>query len=107
MAPPANSVSALEHTAVGALAGVLEVAIMQVRSGQTATLGAAAAAAAASARSATSRVAALAHASRPPSHALQPTVGVKNALQEGRPIPRTVPGLYRGIGVRGACLPLA
>jgi hypothetical protein len=30
---------------------------------------------------------------------LQPTVGIKNALQEGRPIPRSVAHLYRGLGV--------
>jgi solute carrier family 25 citrate transporter 1 len=52
-----SKVSALEHTAVGALAGIMEVAIMQ------------------------------------------PTVGIKNALQEGRPIPRTPVALYRGVGV--------
>ncbi len=34
---------------------------------------------------------------------MQPTVGIKNALQEGRPIPRTVPALYRGLAVGGAC----
>ena len=31
--------------------------------------------------------------------ALQPTVGIKNALQEGRPVPRTLATLYRGLGV--------
>lgn len=59
------SVSALEHTAIGAFAGVVEVAIMQ------------------------------------------PTVGIKNALQEGRPIPRTIPAVYRGLAVSaGAMLPI-
>ena len=28
---------------------------------------------------------------------MQPTVAVKNAIQEGRPIPRTPAGLYRGL----------
>ena len=31
---------------------------------------------------------------------MQPTVGIKNALQEGRPIPRSPAVLYRGLGVR-------
>ncbi len=31
---------------------------------------------------------------------MQPTVGVKNAIQEGRPIPRNPAGLYRGLLVR-------
>lgn len=60
-----SSVSPLEHTAIGALAGVVEVCIMQ------------------------------------------PTVGVKNALQEGRPVPKTIPGLYRGLAISaGAMLPI-
>ncbi|PSC69614.1 Mitochondrial Carrier (MC) Family [Micractinium conductrix] len=60
-----STVTPLEHTAIGALAGVLEVSIMQ------------------------------------------PTVGVKNALQEGRPVPRTIPMLYRGVVVSaGAMLPI-
>jgi hypothetical protein len=33
---------------------------------------------------------------------VQPTVGIKNALQEGRPVPRTISGLYRGLGVCAA-----
>ncbi|KAI3435642.1 hypothetical protein D9Q98_001700 [Chlorella vulgaris] len=58
-------VSALEHTGIGAFAGVLEVSIMQ------------------------------------------PTVGIKNALQEGRPVPKTIAGLYRGLPVSaGAMLPI-
>ncbi|GAB4822202.1 hypothetical protein N2152v2_009248 [Parachlorella kessleri] len=30
---------------------------------------------------------------------LEPTVAIKNALQEGRPVPRSVPALYRGLGM--------
>lgn len=56
-----STVTPLEHTAIGALAGVTEVSIMQ------------------------------------------PTVGIKNALQEGRPVPRTLATLYRGVGVRRRC----
>ncbi|KAL4458201.1 hypothetical protein ABPG75_013066 [Micractinium tetrahymenae] len=60
-----STVTPLEHTAIGALAGVTEVCIMQ------------------------------------------PTVGIKNALQEGRPVPRTLPTLYRGLVVSaGAMLPI-
>ena len=51
-------VNSLEHTAIGALAGLTEVSIMQ------------------------------------------PTVAIKNALQEGRPLPRQIGQLYRGYGVR-------
>ena len=29
----------------------------------------------------------------------QPTVGIKNALQEGRPLPRSLPALYRGLTI--------
>ena len=46
-----------QHTSIGALAGFIEVCVMQ------------------------------------------PTVGVKNALQEGRPIPRSPLKLYRGLTV--------
>jgi hypothetical protein len=53
-----STISPLEHTAIGALAGVTEVTLMQ------------------------------------------PTVALKNALQEGRPIPRSLPALYRGLLVR-------
>ena len=49
-----SSLSSLEHTAIGGLAGVIEVSFMQ------------------------------------------PTVTIKNALQEGRALPRTPIGLYRG-----------
>lgn len=57
-----ESLSPWEHTAIGALAGFVEVGIMQ------------------------------------------PTVGVKNALQEGRPVPRNPMVLYRGLTVSGtAC----
>ncbi len=52
-----STVQPLEHTAIGALAGLVEVIIMQ------------------------------------------PTVGIKNALQEGRPVPRSLPALYRGLTV--------
>lgn len=45
----------LEHTAIGAFSGMLEVCIMQ------------------------------------------PTVGIKNAMQEGRPVPRNPLVLYRGL----------
>ena len=31
---------------------------------------------------------------------MQPTVGIKNALQEGRPVPRSPFQLYRGLAVR-------
>lgn len=49
-----SSLSSIEHTAIGAMAGVTEVTLMQ------------------------------------------PTVALKNALQEGRPLPRTPYALYRG-----------
>lgn len=49
-----SSVSPIEHTAIGAFAGFVEVSIMQ------------------------------------------PTVTIKNALQEGRALPRTPIALYRG-----------
>ena len=49
-----SSVSPIEHTAIGGLAGILEVSIMQ------------------------------------------PTVTIKNALQEGRALPKTPLALYRG-----------
>lgn len=35
---------------------------------------------------------------------MQPMVGIKNALQEGRPIPTNVAHLYRGLPVRGAAV---
>ena len=54
--------SSLEHTAIGALSGTIEVCIMQ------------------------------------------PTVGIKNALQEGRPIPRTPAGLYRGLSINASSM---
>ncbi|GAB4817787.1 hypothetical protein N2152v2_004833 [Parachlorella kessleri] len=50
-------VTPLEYTAVGAVAGVVEVAV------------------------------------------LMPSIALKNALQEGRPVPRTVSALYRGLGM--------
>ena len=31
---------------------------------------------------------------------LQPTIALKNAIQEGRPLPATPAQLYRGVGVR-------
>lgn len=37
---------------------------------------------------------------------MQPTVGVKNALQEGRPVPRSPLVLYRGLVVR-VCIRLS
>ncbi len=49
------SLSPLEHTAIGGVAGMIEVCIMQ------------------------------------------PTVGIKNALQEGRPVPSSPLALYRGL----------
>lgn len=49
-----SSVTPIEHTAIGGLAGILEVSIMQ------------------------------------------PTVTIKNALQEGRALPKTPLALYRG-----------
>lgn len=52
-----SRVSSGEHTAIGAVAGMSEVCIMQ------------------------------------------PVVGIKNALQEGRALPRQVSHLYRGLGV--------
>jgi len=52
-----GSVTPLEHTAIGALAGLTEVTLMQ------------------------------------------PTVAIKNALQEGRSLPRSLPQLYRGVAV--------
>lgn len=51
----APSLTSLEMTAIGAVAGTFEVCVMQ------------------------------------------PTVAVKNAIQEGRPIPRAPAGLYRGL----------
>jgi solute carrier family 25 citrate transporter 1 len=50
-----STVTPLEHTAIGALGGTVEVCIMQ------------------------------------------PLVGIKNALQEGRPIPKNPAHLYRGL----------
>lgn len=102
-----STVTPLEHTAIGALAGVTEVCIMQVR-------------AAAAGRSLCwvvgaggwGRDGAPCHACSEAvkqlgltsllTRCLQPTVGIKNALQEGRPVPRTLPGLYRGLAVRPA-----
>ncbi|GBF91836.1 hypothetical protein Rsub_04941 [Raphidocelis subcapitata] len=55
MAPAESRVTPLEHTAIGAGAGMLEVIVMQ------------------------------------------PMVAFKNALQEGRPLPRTPIALYRGL----------
>ena len=57
-----SSVSSIEHTAIGALAGVIEVSIMQ------------------------------------------PTVTIKNALQEGRALPKTPLALYRGYLVSLRCI---
>jgi solute carrier family 25 (mitochondrial citrate transporter), member 1 len=38
---------------------------------------------------------------------MMPTVAIKNALQEGRPVPNTVFALYRGLGVNiGSMLPI-
>lgn len=60
-----STVTPLEYTAIGALAGVVETTIMM------------------------------------------PTVGIKNALQEGRAVPRTIPTLYRGLVISaGAMLPI-
>jgi hypothetical protein len=56
-----ESLSPWEHTAIGALAGFVEVCVMQ------------------------------------------PTVGVKNALQEGRSVPRNPAVLYRGLTVGWYC----
>ena len=50
-----SSLTPLENTAIGAIAGMTEVTLMQ------------------------------------------PTVAIKNALQEGRPLPNSVPALYRGL----------
>lgn len=50
-----DSLSSVEHTAIGALAGIVEVGIMQ------------------------------------------PTVAIKNALQEGRPLPAAPAAYYRGL----------
>lgn len=57
-----SSVSSVEHTAIGGLAGVIEVSIMQ------------------------------------------PTVTIKNALQEGRALPKTPLALYRGYLVSLQCV---
>jgi hypothetical protein len=59
MSPSAapSRVSSLEHTAIGAFGGMLEVIVMQ------------------------------------------PMVAFKNALQEGRPLPKTPIALYRGLVV--------
>ncbi|KAL6771419.1 hypothetical protein ACKKBG_A26290 [Auxenochlorella protothecoides x Auxenochlorella symbiontica] len=55
-----SSVTPLEHTAIGGVAGFTETCIMQ------------------------------------------PTIAIKNALQEGRPIPRSPMTLYRGLAVNSA-----
>lgn len=55
-----SHVTPVEHTAIGALAGFLEVSFMQ------------------------------------------PTVAIKNALQEGRALPKTPAGFYRGYTVSGS-----
>lgn len=52
---PTDSLSAIEHTIIGAVAGTLEVCINQ------------------------------------------PTVAIKNALQEGRPLPAYPKAYYRGL----------
>eukprot|EP00887_Chlorella_sp_A99_P001559 scaffold8.g1559.t1 len=60
-----SSVTPLEHTAIGAFAGLVEICIMM------------------------------------------PTVAIKNALQEGRPVPRAPRELYRGLLMNsGAMLPI-
>ena len=35
---------------------------------------------------------------------MQPTVGIKNALQEGRPLPRSLPALYRGLTINAVSM---
>ena len=55
----ADSLSPIDHTAIGAVAGSMEVLLMQ------------------------------------------PTIAIKNALQEGRPVPWSPKLLYRGLGVSG------
>ena len=57
-----DSLSPVEHTGIGAIAGSMEVLLMQ------------------------------------------PTIAIKNALQEGRPVPWSPSALYRGLGVRNALL---
>lgn len=58
----ANNLTAAEHTAIGAIAGTLEVCINQ------------------------------------------PTVAIKNALQEGRPLPANPAAYYRGLVVCSSIL---
>lgn len=53
-----STVTPAEHTAIGGLAGLIEVCVMQ------------------------------------------PTVAIKNCLQEGRPFPRSISAYYRGLFVR-------
>ena len=53
-----SSVTPIEHTAIGGLAGLIEVGVTQ------------------------------------------PTVAIKNALQEGRPMPTQISAYYRGLFVR-------
>ncbi|TYZ62466.1 hypothetical protein PybrP1_005587 [[Pythium] brassicae (nom. inval.)] len=62
MTERAQRLSALQHSAIGSLAGMLEVTIQQ------------------------------------------PTVAMKNAVQQGRPIPWSVPALYRGVGISLSCV---
>ena len=57
-----DSLSPVEHTGIGAIAGSMEVLLMQ------------------------------------------PTIAIKNALQEGRPVPWSPSALYRGLGVRNTLL---
>ena len=61
----ADSLSPIEHTAIGAVAGSMEVLLMQ------------------------------------------PTIAIKNALQEGRPVPWSPKLLYRGLGVSLQLQPVA
>ena len=56
-----DSLSAIEHTGIGAVAGTFEVCVNQ------------------------------------------PTVAIKNALQEGRPLPANPAAYYRGLAVNSFC----
>lgn len=88
--------SALEHTAIGAVAGWAEVTVMQARL---------------LAFRFTSNLfvrCCIQDVAFPPPElnlrlGAQPTVALKNAMQEGRPVSWNPVALYRGYGVRACC----
>lgn len=88
--------SSLEHTAIGAVAGWAEVTVMQARL---------------LASQDTVQCCMLLYTGTQPSFRMrlnlrlgaQPTVAIKNAMQEGRPVSWNPVALYRGYGVRICC----